>query len=292
MRQIVLQDAGQDIFPRVSENCLYPDINDNYDTLDYEGERLVVRTSQVAGFRQLSQMTAGAQGMAIYGDILVRMANGGTHRIYRLSSGGVPTEVSTFSAATGHSNSLQFAPTKANNQAYPYLYVAYLDKKCVVLSIDASFAVTIMQTITLGITSLADGNVQIGDDGYIWYGRLDDNGHAHFIKFRRVDVTEGDVTLTEDDILDEWYTQESYPSTGSEYTWQGMKVKFGKVWFLYGNSVNSANRGFVVYDTITHAFVTKINLTAIISTEPEDFDFWDNSLLMGTYSSELYQMQF
>lgn len=291
MKQVVLQMGG-DAAPRTTEVSLYPNIDDSYSVIPYEGRRLVVRSKQFAGFRQMSTLQSSLQGMAIYGNILVRMANGGTHRIYRLSDTGVPNEVASFSASTGHSNSSQFAPNLESGQAYPYLYVAYLDKKCCVLSITSAFAVSIEQTITVNIAGLADGNIQIGDDGYIWYGCLDDNGHAHFIKFRRVAVSEGNVTLTEADVLNEWMTQESYPYAGYAYVWQGMIIKYGKIWFSYGTNVNGANRGVVIYDTATHAFVTKLDLTGTISAELEDLDFWNDSLLICTYSSELYQMQF
>ena len=288
MKQICIQDGGVDASPRVNEVSLYPNIDDNYTVVPYQGERLVVRQLQSAGIRQVGTSDANLQGVAIYGNMMVRMAYGGTHHIYRISSAGFLSSLATFSANTGHSNSLQFAPTIESGQDYPYLYVANLNKICKVLSISSAYAVSIVQTITIGISEMDDCNVQIGDDGYIWAVELDSNNHYHFVKFRRVAVSEGDVTLTASDIVDEWSTAEVYPY--ATYVWQGMKIKGGKVWFVYGATGTGKARGIVVYDTATHAYVTTLDLS-FVNQEFEDLDYWNDSLLVMAYASPYYQIQ-
>lgn len=293
MKQICLQDAGLDAAPRTTEVSLYPDIDNTFTPVSYEGERLVTRRRQILGYKQLGSMQDSKQGMAIYGDILVRMANvstSTTHIIYRIMPSGILEQVATFTdSSVGHSNALQFAPSLEAGQAYPYLYVANLDLKCSVLSIAADFSVTKVQTITIDVAG-AGGNILMGDDGYIWSVTLDSNDHYHFVKFRRVAVSEGDVTLTDADVLDEWSSQESWPY--ATFVWQGMMVKFGKVWFVYGQTQNSSQRrGIAVYDTATHAFVTDLHLDGI-NYEPEDVDAWNDSLILATYSAPYYLLKF
>ena len=292
MKQVVIETEGADSAPRTTEVSLYPNIDESFSVIGYEGERLVVRTRQSFGIKQIGEMDTTKQGIAIYGDIVVRMANvqtGRPHLIYQIYPTGVLSQVASFNAATDHSNSVQFAPILEEGQFLPYLYVANLVKKCTVLSISSAYAVSIVQTITIGIQDVDnDCNVQIGDDGYIWALELDANDHYHFMKFRRVSVSEGDVTLTAADLLEEWTTQETFPY--ATYVWQGMKIRFGKIWFVYGQTGSSKARGIVVYDTVTHAYVTTLDL-ASINQEFEDMDFWNDSILITTYSSPYYQIQ-
>lgn len=289
MEQIVVKVGELDAAPRTTEESIYPNIDDSFEVVSYAGDRLAVRENNVFGVKLFGNMQASLQGLAVYGDKLVRMANGTTHYIYKLTAGGL-SQVASFTANTGHSNSLQFAPFKDDGQAFPYLYVANLAKKCSVLSISSDYDVSIVQTITIGIASVASNcNLQIGDDGYLWCFYLDSNNHHHFIKFRRVSVGEGDVTLSQSDVVDEWHSDESYPS--STYLWQGMTIRNGHIWLSIGQIGTSQARGIFVYSTTTHAKVTWLDLS-IFNVEFEDIDFWDDSLLVATYGSQVYQMKF
>lgn len=275
---------------------MYPNIDSNFTTMTYRGPRIVLRDEQVLGFRQLPNLPSGSmQGMAIYNDIMVRMSTGTTHQIYRIGTDGATTQLATFSASTNHSNSLQFAPTLESGQDYPYLYVAELPDACSVLSISSAFAVTLVQRITIASGVVEGGNLQIGDDGYIWYSGCVGATNAsrwRFVKFRKVLVSEGaSVTLTADDILDDWTTTEIRPY--NTYAFQGVIIKFGKIFQLYGYGAGASyKRGFAVYDTTTHAFVTEIDLTSTFSVEPEDVDVWNDSLVLCTFSTNFYQFKF
>lgn len=262
--------------------------------MSYKGRRIVLRESQVCGFRQLPNLPNGGQGMAIYNDIVVRMTTGTGHYIFRIAADGTTSQIATFTASTNHSNSLQFAPSLESGQTYPYLYVAELPDACSVLSISSSFAVTIVQRITLENGLLQGGNLQIGDDGYIWYTGCDRvNNTWQFVKFRKVLVSEGDVTLTSDDIVDRWDTTEVRPY--STYAFQGVIIKLGKIFQLYGYAYaegQNYKRGYAVYDTATHAFITEIDLTSTITDEPEDLDVWNDSLVLCCFSNKFYQFKF
>ena len=100
---------------------------------------------------------------------------------------------------------------------------------------------------------------------------------------------EGDVTLSQSDVVDEWYSDESYPY--STYLWQGMTIRNGHIWLSIGQIGTSQARGIFVYSTVTHARVTWLDLS-IFNVEFEDLDFWDNSVLVATYGAQVYRMKF
>ena len=286
MIQIELTDHnGQVAAPRVNEVSLYPNIDDTYTLAAYQGQRLVVRTSQVAGIKSFGTMASSMQGMAIYGNIAVRMANNSvssTHYVYRVSDSGFSQIASFTLSGTGHSNSLQFAPILLTGQTLPYLYVSDTTTKCYVLSFDSSYQATIVQTITI------TGNncqVLIGDDGHIWTSLPGSDNHRKFCKYRRVAVSEGDVTLTDADLLDSWETLEAYPSSG--YTAQGWKVKFGRIWFSYG-AAGGSHKGISVYDTASHRHLATLEFTSFSNTEWEDIDFYNDSILAAMATSAVY----
>lgn len=227
------------------------------------------------------------QGLAIYGNIAVRMANnssGTTHRVYTLGDSTI-TELTTFTlSGTGHSNALQFAPTLEAGQTLPYLYVADIDGHCYVLSFDSSYQATIVQTITISGETC---QVLVDDEGYVWASRGGSNSHRYFAKYRKVLVSEGaSVTLTSDDKLDEWETYETFPST--YYTAQGWKVKDGRLYFVYGGTATNAIKGISVYDTTTHRCVDQYDFTKILFAEPEDIDFYNGQIVLANYTGTSY----
>lgn len=289
MKKIELYEGADTILsPRVADVSIYPDIDDSYTAVSYNGERLSVRTSQVSGIKLYGSMVANRQGLAIFGNIAVRMANESTsttHYVYSLENGNI-TEVATFLlSGTLHSNALQFAPVLEDGQTLPYLYVAGLDGKCFVLEFDSSYQATIVQTITI-----SGGNqLLIGDDGFMWSSAPGDDNHRRFRKYRKVAVSEGDVTLTDSDLLDDWQTLEQYPS--STYTAQGWKVKMGKIWFSYGASGNGQNRGIAVYDTATHRHIATLDFSSFSTLEWEDIDFYNDGILAAMYTGQVYEIK-
>lgn len=243
------------------------------------------------GIAAWDTMPERMQGMAILGDLLVRMANTGTsttHYIYRISAAGRLSQVATFVLSTsGHSNSLQFAPTVESGQTYPYLYVSEINGTCVVLSIDSNYAVTQVQAISAPGAS----NLQIGDDGYLWGFNRNSAGQLRFIKYRKVAVSEGaTINLTSDDVLEDWYSDETFPS--STVTSQGMKVKYGKIWLPFGTVGSGQKRYIVVYDLPARRLYAIADLTNFANFEPEDLDFWDDAIILATYASNNYILRF
>lgn len=274
--------------PRVTDDSIYPDIDASYTKRNYSGERIVINTRmRPFGIKAWTTMPSNMQGMAIYGNLLVRMSNSGTHYIFQITSSGNLTQLATFTMATaGHSNSLQFAPTIEDGQTYPYLYVSEIDGSCVVLSIAADYSVTQVQKITAPGAS----NLQIGDDGYLW-GFNRPGGHLRFLRYRKVAVSEGSVIdLTTDDVLEDWLSDEVF--SNPPYVSQGMKVKFGKMWLPFGMTGSGQERCLIVFDLSARRMYAFADLTDFANIEPEDLDFWDNAMILCTYSANNYILRF
>lgn len=258
------------------------------DALNLDDE--VVKSEGDFGFQQIGNTVAGYQGMAIFGDYLVRTANGGTHKIYRIEDNGFSLIGSFALNGLGHANSVQFAPVLEPGQFLPYLYVSAFNSKCKVVEIDNLTSAHVVQTITYDIAGLpADSNFQIGDDGYLWLTTLDSASNAYvFIKFRKVSVSEGDVTLTSQDVMDKWESSEKFPY--NPYVWQGEIIKKGKVYFLYGQTGNR-KRGINIFDTQTHSLLFQVDFTNLSGLEMEDIDFYNNSIIVATYQDVMYKVE-
>lgn len=273
------------------EAAILPDIDDTWTRRTYSGQRIAIGTNdRPLGIKAWSTMPAALQGMAIYGNLLVRMANVGsstTHYIFRISASGNLTQAATFTlSGAGHSNALQFAPTIESGNDYPYLYISGIDGSCVVASISEALAVSQVQKITAPGAS----NLTIGDDGYLW-GFNRSNGHLRFLRYRKVAVSEGaTVDLTEDDVLEDWLSDEVFPV--ASYTSQGQKVKFGKIWLPFGTTGSGQQRCLAVYDLAERRLFALVDLTDLANFEPEDVDFWNDSLILATYSANNYILRF
>lgn len=292
MKQGIIYEGSDPIAPRVTQDSIYPNISNAYTPFTYTGERLaVLNKTHDAGIASWFNFgTAQQQGLAIWDDIMVRVGNteGGAKpcNVFRFNAQGSPVNIaSTSLAGIGHGNALEFAPVLEDGQTLPYLYVAGMGDNCYVLSFDENYAPTIVQTITI-----STGNQMLmGDDGFIWSSAAGSGNHRRFRKYRRVAVAEGDVTLTDADKLDDWQTMDVFPS--ENYTMQGWKVKFGQIWMLYGTAGTGQERGIVVYDTATHRRVAQLVLTSLISGEPEDLDFRNNSIFIGMITGTGYSIR-
>lgn len=286
-----LKKGGVNYSPRITERSFYPDVDASYTMRSYSGERVSIPyDSHQLGIKAWSPLPTNKQGMAIYGNLLVRMANvsvSTTHYIYTINSSGGLNEEATFTlSTTGHSNALQFAPTVESGNAYPYLYVSDLTGACEVLNIAADFSVTQVQKISVP----TGWQVQIGDDGFIW-AIVGGGTNLRFIKYRKVSVSEGaEVTLTEDDILEDIPVEEKFDT--ASYTFQGSKFKFGKAWLPIGTTGGTQKRALFVFDLAEMRTVANIDLTSVGNIEFEDLDFWDGAAIIACYTTSTYILRF
>lgn len=293
MKKIMLTKGQEDAVPCITDECFTPIVDSSYSLKTYQGNRLILRPANTMGYKTLPQLTANYQGMAVYGNLMVRLRNEGSsdhaNQIRRWNGSAFPT-TATWVMQLGHGNTAQFAPSVEDGNVYPYLYVAGLYHTCYVLSmepIESGGDPVILQTITIA-DSLVCGNTIIGDDGYLWDCALNKaNNKWQFTKFRKVAVSEGDITLTSNDIIEQWETARKYPY--SSYIWQGAKVKQGKIFFCYGGR---GNYGFSVFDTSSHALINEIDLSSLTTNEIEDIELWDDGILVATIKGGLWHLKF
>lgn len=291
MKRGIIKLGGEPTSPRVTEDTFYPNIDTTYSEKTYKGDRLVIRTNEnTYGIKGWSSLPSNKQGMAIYGNKLFRMSatsSSTTHYVYRISENGSVSEVGSFVCTTSeHSNCLQFAPLIEDGNDYPYLYISNLNGVCTVLSFASDYTATQVQQITVPYGS----QVHIGDDGYIYSWTLNAAAQFRIFKYRKVLVSEGaSVTLTASDLIEEFNSEDAFPT--ADYTFQGWKVKFGKVWFIIGTDGNDKKRALYVYDLAAKRTAANIDLTWI-NKEFEDLDFWDNALIIACYESNTYIMRF
>ena len=290
MEKGILKQGSDEYSVRYTDDMLYPDIDSSWTARKYAGRILIRTNERTLGIKPWATMPSNMQGMAIYGNLLVRMANTGsstTHYIYQITASGNLTQLATFTLSTsGHSNSLQFAPAIESGQTYPYLYVSEINGSCVVLSIGSDYSVTQVQSISAPGAS----NFQVGDDGYLW-GFNRSNGHLRFIRYRKVSVSEGAVvSLTEADVLEDWLSDEVF--SNPPYVSQGMKVKFGKMWLPFGMTGSGQERCIVVYDLTARRMDALVDLTDYANFEPEDLDFWNDSMILCTYAAANFILRF
>lgn len=264
--------------------------SDGWNEFPYDGPRIEAPSPRRIAAGVYGD-AVGGQALAIYGDKLFRLTDGGGLRIYKFVDGGFQHLANLTMDKQGatefswHCNSVQFAPTVETGQTYPLLYVAGLyGGKCYVERITESngtFSTTLVQTITITkdvLLPTININIQIGDDGYIYATGMENGARGVFAyKYRKVLPNEGNVTLNESDIIDIIYTNVDY--TYSDKPWQGCKIYGGKMYFFYGRS---GKMGFYVVDLVNKKVLNDIDMSDMVAKgEFEDGDFKDGILYIG-----------
>lgn len=260
-------------------------------TRHYIGEPIVFSRNRYAAkpIHSLTMTSKNLQGVATWGDRLVRLENYGTAHIYDISNGLVnATLINSFplgsNAESNHCNACQFVSIHQDN--YPLLYVsANYISRCYVEQLTDSGS-TLMQTIDLNIAEVNNSRMQpnmvVGDDGYLWaIMGVPTAKQTYFYKLRLPAVSEGNITLTEADVI-ESFKIPSYDMGLS--TWQGVKVYGNRAFFVWGT--NSTTSGVEVYNLTTKQRDSFIPLNDIMLGEPEDCEIVGNSLLVVDVSAK------
>lgn len=230
-----------------------------------------------------------AQGMAIYNKYMFRISYENSAKktlcqIFDISNLNNPRLISRYYMAynegCAHANCCQFGDKVYSKSGFPLLYIRNGDRHACIVERVTLKGSEVVQRIDIDYKGMfahggGEGNAIIGDDGYIWYFG-ENNGFQYFAKFKRPSLSSKHVTLTSKNAVDHW---EQPVTDGYENRiWQGGKVKGGKLYFLYGGSLD-ANRLYVI-DIKTKKQVSLIPLSSIIE-EVEDLDFGDNYMLIG-----------
>lgn len=235
-----------------------------------------------------------AQGMAIYGRYMFRIGYGHNDKrticqVFELNEEYQFKLVNRFylgyNSGYAHANTCQFGNKVDSKSGFPLLYTRNGDKHACIVERVSLQGAEMVQRINIDYKNIfhhgaGEGNTVMGDDGYIWYfGEA--NGYQYFAKFTPPSLDKKEVTLTIKDLKDAW--ELPVDDTFIDRTWQGGKVKGGKIYFLYGKDANS-NRLYVI-DIKRKKRVALIPLSSIID-EVEDLDFTESSLLISISSAK------
>ena len=235
-----------------------------------------------------------AQGLAICGNYMFRVSCESKNKkslchVFELKDGQPYKLIDKFylgfKEGYAHANTCQFGNKVDMKSGFPLLYVRNGNKHACIVERISLHGSEVVQRINVDYRNIfphggGEGNAVMGDDGYIWYfGEA--NGYQYFAKFNPPSLNKKEVTISATDVLDSWEipVADNYENR----TWQGGKVKGGKIYFLYGTDTYS-NRLYVI-DVKKKQRSVLIPLTSIIE-EVEDLDFTDTSLLIGIGSAK------
>ena len=125
------------------------------------------------------------------------------------------------------------------------------------------------------------GNFFVDTTGnYLWAYTLKDNlKKTRFFKFALPNVSNASVTLTVDDII------EQFDVPYMAYI-QGNTYKSGKAYILSGFGTNTDNGMLNVVNLVTKTLESQVNLNEIgLAIEPEFINIEGNSIILGQYTA-------
>ena len=225
------------------------------------------------------------QGMAINGNIMYRLHSSGICKTYDISDIDNPVPLHIFHLGSymwsNHCNTAQFYKEDDNT----FLYIAGSNKKCFVEIIDGDSS-KLIQTISFSTDSYTmDFNIICGDDGYLWaFGGMTPSGTLNLLKLRKPKFNVGDVTLTDNDVLESFVLETDYNYYSK--IWQGGKCYNGKLFFLFGSF--TSGKELAIYDTHNGKLLYQIKLDGYIEDEPEDCELLDNKIILTSYGGNGY----
>lgn len=237
----------------------------------------------------ISTTLSNAQGMAITGNTLVMLFNGGGIVLYDLVN---KTQLGQYMMAcageSNHCNSASFSTEMGTS--YPLLYVSECraQHRCFVEDIGLSSSTTV-QTIAYD-----NANNNYNSNAFDWI--LDEQNH-HIMTYgisgsktliKAFDLPETsipEVTFSESDKLYQWYPDDF----AGEFlnTYQGNTV-YGNILYL---PVSNDERIFA-FDKTSHALIAKIDLEADYPSIPEleDVAVYGDKLIVSTNNKKLYEI--
>lgn len=229
------------------------------------------------------------QGVAVWDHIMYRLYDTGYCQTFDISNLTAPKKLSSFALGShmgpNHANCAQ---TSLDENGDLLLYVSGLKGGKTFVERITTTGSTLVQTITLSPLEILGKTVTLNcvcsDDGFLWYfGSGGDK--LYYAKARRPLLSEGDVTLGLDDILDFW-SESNY--VYREDVWQGGKVYGNFLFFLFG--INGSTAHLVVYDTRVHKRILDINLSDVVREEPEDCELIPQGILVVTNGGNHYYL--
>lgn len=227
-----------------------------------------------------------AQGCAIKDNYLYRFYDKGYCVVFKIEDNFKLSYVKEFKLGSFHSgnhcNCAQF------DKETGLLYVSeFFQSKCNVerISLDNGTS-ELIQEITIEKSDKLNSrylNIVKGDDGFMWAmgGPTEGPETLYFYKFQAPDLSNPQVTLTANDIVDSWTFQDGM------YV-QGGVVKDKFLFFLTG--ISTTQKKIFIFDKETHNLVHILNLDGVVWEEPEDLDFRGNNLIITIFGGTSFYM--
>lgn len=262
-------------------------------------------TCELVGTAQIT-FTSGSgslshQGGTSYGNYLILGKDTGVIDIHDIVHGYKKLATVTLGShttdGTNHNGCLSVAPTVEQGNTFPYLYVSRngnLFGTCNVENFTLESS-EIVQTLTLdeGVWGEDWSRCQwcMDNEGYLWANMYDVNPTTkyRFIKFRKIAVSEGDLTLTAQDVIQDF--NGLIPEGDNTSVCQGFLSRNGKIYWCFGTTL--VPRFIYVIDCLTKAIVSRIDLNDIVSYEPEDITVvGDDMYMFINGESGIYKLTF
>lgn len=240
------------------------------------------------GMENRFQGRAG-QGMAIHDKTMYRLYDTGLCQTFDLSDIANPQKKASFQLGSyGSLNHANCAQIRLDDHGDILLYVSGIKGGKTYVERMTETGSMLVQTITLSEMELLSQTVTLnsicGDDGCLWYFGSGSN-QLLFAKARLPLLSEGDVSIGENDILDFW-SEEGF--VYEEDVWQGGMVRNDLLFMLFGST--GAKAHLAVYDVRAHQRIMDIRLSGTIQEEPEDCDIIPEGIIVVTNGGSHYYL--
>ena len=213
-------------------------------------------------------MSVDSQGMDIYQDTYLFQgnspSNSANNNIYIINLLTKQIIGGFLYRSDSHLNTINCGEKYSEDDTYPLLYVSQSrnDHGCDVIRISNDLSqYTSMQFITYNGTEYMqnyDYDWNIGDNYIYCFGTK--NGNTQILKFRKPQVSEGNVVFGDSDILD------VIEFTGA-YIYQGNKIIDGQLYMAFGYGSTQYPSYIKVLDLETKALISHIPLDGLGETE-------------------------
>ena len=278
---------------------------------EYDGCRINIKKYtfdiQDLGIQVANTTNLGGQGFAIYGSKAILLYDSGVCDICAIDENCQMTKIRQFqlgsySVSDNHANVASFGQEKVSGNTIPVVYISKgNDKKCAVENITEESA-TLVQTISLtgfkgDVTASTAFGYTAGWDGYLYLTgntiSASDPSNKHFIaKFVLPKLSDGEeVELDLEDAV-EFYCIEDYGFSMDGVILQGRTIINNLLLMPTGYGNSSKPSELYVWDLTKRVMQNVIDLSSITSSEPEDCDVFNGTLILRMYNNRIYKLKF
>lgn len=292
----------------------------------YNGERINLEDSSY-NCELLTHITTpnnkSVQGMSIYNDIIYQLQDTGILNIYDIEGDGTPLAYTNLASydVNNHANCCNFGNVFYNDNSIPLLYVTTgkvgdISLKCFVENInvtktgdDYSVSTSLVQTITFDQTNFENkGYKKIWDcpaylvspDNkylYVFGAKYRTNGSQSqydldnmyiITKFKYPDISNSEVTLTADDVIEQFTTEYQVDFT------QGGTLHNDLIIYSFGLGTTAHPSKIGIWNVNSKSLINTIDLTDAPcgNQELEDVYVYENHLYITTQSKNIYKLTF